>query len=87
MKSTSMSPGKAEQVELELLKARAGTEPSAGKPSWKGETPFSLPAPHFGPSTEHPQTLDSGHNIRKIICSRSQQSEASPKPNRPERMQ
>lgn len=27
VKSTIMSPGKAEQVGLELLKARAGTEP------------------------------------------------------------
>lgn len=62
---------------------------SAGKPSWKGETPFSLPAPRFSPSTgsdEDPQTPNHSHNFGESSTSmlaraRQAQNQTDPSPS------
>lgn len=94
VRSTSTSPGRAEQVGLELLKARARTEPSDHPPQLENppgrvKPPSPCPAPRFSPSTgsdEDPQTPNHSHNIGESSTSvltraRQAQNQTDPSPS------
>lgn len=94
-KSMSACPGKAEQVGLELLKARlslgrAGTEPPDHPPQLEthpgGMKPLVPGCPVLQPQHKH-QTLDPNPSIRESICPHANQTGESPKPNSAESIQ
>lgn len=91
----SVCPGKAEQVELELLKARlslgrAGTEPPDHPPQLEtypsGMKPLVPGCAVLQPQHKH-QTLDPNHCIGESICTHASQTGESPKPNSAESVQ